>query len=136
MSKKAIVHCRHKDAIRYPHNNARICILRTDPSLPTSDRDRVGTYFPTPPKDYPDRCCLCETSTLKVHALSLHISATFTRFLQMITLRLCLLQQTHQTEPSLICDFCPSDQRFAFHFLRIPPRDEHPCGSAMYFLVI
>ena len=25
--------------------------------------------------------------------------------------------------PSLICDFCPSDQRFAYNFLQIPPHD-------------
>ena len=27
----------------------------------------------------------------------------------------------------LICDFCPSGQRFAFDCLQIPPRDGHPC---------
>ncbi len=35
--------------------------------------------------------------------------------------------------PSLICDFCPSDQRFAYSFLQIPPRDGHPCCSAIHF---
>ena len=36
---------------------------------------------------------------------------------------------------SLICDSCPSDQGFAYSFLQIPPRDGHPCCSAMYFVV-
>ena len=35
--------------------------------------------------------------------------------------------------PSLICDFCPSDRRFAYSFLQIPPHDRHPCCSAIYF---
>ena len=30
----------------------------------------------------------------------------------------------------LLCDFCSSGQCFAFDFLQIPPRDEHPCRSA------
>src|SRR5690606_13092509 len=30
----------------------------------------------------------------------------------------------------LVCDSCSSGQRFAFGFLQIPPRDEHPCRSA------
>src|SRR3989442_10739403 len=30
----------------------------------------------------------------------------------------------------LICDFCSSGQRFACGFLRIPPRDGHPCRPA------
>ncbi len=34
---------------------------------------------------------------------------------------------------SLICDFCPSDQRFAYSFLQIPPHDGHPCCSAIHF---
>ena len=37
------------------------------------------------------------------------------------------------TMPSLICDFCPSDQRFAYNFLQIPPHDGHPCCSAIHF---
>ena len=37
--------------------------------------------------------------------------------------------------PSLICGFCPSGQGFAYSFLQIPPRDGHPCCSAMYFVV-
>lgn len=39
---------------------------------------------------------------------------------------LCLLIQT----ACLICAFCSSDQRFAYSFLQIPPRDGHPCCSA------
>ena len=34
---------------------------------------------------------------------------------------------------SLICDFCSSDQRFAYSFLQILPRDRHPCCSVMHF---
>ena len=34
---------------------------------------------------------------------------------------------------SLICDFCPSDQRFAYSFLQIPSHDGHPCCSAIHF---
>ena len=34
---------------------------------------------------------------------------------------------------SLICDFCPSDQRFAYSFLQILPHDRHPCCSAIHF---
>ena len=37
--------------------------------------------------------------------------------------------------PSLICGSCPSGQGFAYSFLQIPPRDGHPCCSAMYFVV-
>ena len=37
--------------------------------------------------------------------------------------------------PSLICDFCPSGQGFAYSFLQIPPHDGHPCCSAMCFVV-
>ncbi len=36
-------------------------------------------------------------------------------------------------EASLICDFCPSDQGFAYSFLQIPPHDGHPCCSAIHF---
>jgi len=31
----------------------------------------------------------------------------------------------------LICDSCSSGQDFAFSFLQIPPRDGHPCCSAI-----
>ena len=34
---------------------------------------------------------------------------------------------------SLICDFCPSDQGFAYSFLQIPPHDGHPCCSTIHF---
>ena len=37
--------------------------------------------------------------------------------------------------PSLLCGSCSSGQRFAYSFLQIPPRDGHPCCSAMYFVV-
>ena len=32
-----------------------------------------------------------------------------------------------------LCDFCPSDRRFASTFLQIPPRDGHPWCSAIPF---
>ena len=56
-----------------------------------------------------------------------------TLLLQMVTLRLHPFRRTYQTEPSLICDFCPSSQRFAYSFLQISPHDEHPCCSAIHF---
>jgi len=31
----------------------------------------------------------------------------------------------------LICDSCSSGQDFAYSFLQIPPRDGHPCCSAI-----
>ncbi len=75
----------------------------------------------------------CETSTLKVHALSsmylphlLVLPATFG--LQRLLAALSVF-------PSLICGFCPSGQRFAYSFLQIPPHDGHPCCSAMCFVV-
>ena len=37
--------------------------------------------------------------------------------------------------PSLICGSCSSGQGFAYSFLQIPPRDGHPCCSAMCFVV-
>ena len=37
--------------------------------------------------------------------------------------------------PSLVCGFCSSGQGFAYNFLQIPPRDGHPCCSAMCFAV-
>ena len=39
---------------------------------------------------------------------------------------ICLLIQHER----LVCDFCPSGQRFACGFLQIPPRDGHPCRPA------
>ena len=51
----------------------------------------------------------------------------------MIVIRLCCFQPTYLSQPSLLCDFCPSDQRFAYSFLQIPPRDGHPCCSAIHF---
>ena len=51
----------------------------------------------------------------------------------MIVIRLRCLLPTYLSQPSLICDFCPSDQRFAYNFLQIPPHDGHPCCSAIHF---
>ena len=75
----------------------------------------------------------CETSTLKVHALSPHLPATFTGtssnfWASSLTADLPVF-------PSLICGSCSSGQGFAYSFLQIPPHDGHPCCSAMYFVV-
>ena len=75
----------------------------------------------------------CETSTLKVHALSPHLSAAFTPTSSNFWASLLLANLP--VFRSLICDSCPSDQGFAYSFLQIPPRDGHPCCSAMYFVV-
>jgi hypothetical protein len=75
----------------------------------------------------------CETSTLKVHALSPHPPATFTG----TSSNFWTLSSFADLSvfPSLICGSCPSGQGFAYSFLQIPPRDGHPCCSAMYFVV-
>ena len=75
----------------------------------------------------------CETSTLKVHALSSHLSATFTRTSSNFWTSSSFADLS--VFPSLICDLCPSNQEFAYSFLRIPPHDGHPCCSAIRFLV-
>ena len=75
----------------------------------------------------------CETSTLKVRALSPHLSATSTRTSGNFWTSSLLADLS--VFPSLICDFCPSDQGFAYSFLQIPPHDGHPCCSAIHFLV-
>ena len=77
---------------------------------------------------------LCETSQLKVRTLSpssiRHIYFVSTN---VITIRLCCILPTYLSKPSLICDFCPSDRGFAYNFLQISSRNEHPCCSAMHF---
>ncbi len=40
---------------------------------------------------------------------------------------------TYLSELSLICGFCPSDQRFAYSFFQILSHDKHPCCSAIHF---
>ena len=45
----------------------------------------------------------------------------------MVVIRLCCLSPAYLSKLSLICDFCPSDQGFAYSFLQIPPHDGHPC---------
>ena len=75
----------------------------------------------------------CETSTLKVRALSPHLSATSTRTSGNFWTSSLLADLS--VFPSLICDFCPSDQGFAYSFFQIPPHDGHPCCSAIHFLV-
>ena len=75
----------------------------------------------------------CETSTLKVHALSPHLPATFTGTSSNFWTSSLLADLS--VFPSLICGSCPSGQGFAYSFLQIPPHDGHPCCSAMYFVV-
>ena len=75
----------------------------------------------------------CETSTLKVHALSPHLPATFTGTSSNFWTSSLLADLS--VFPSLICGSCTSGQGFAYSFLQIPPRDGHPCCSAMYFVV-
>ena len=75
----------------------------------------------------------CETSTLKVHALSPHLPATFTGTSGNFWASSLLADLP--VFPSLICGSCSSGQGFAYSFLQIPPRDGHPCCSAMYFVV-
>ena len=70
-----------------------------------------------------------------MRVLSLHLPATFTLLLRQAALRLRPLWRTYQAEPGLICSFCTSDRRFAYSFFQIFPRREHPCCSAMCFLV-
>ena len=74
----------------------------------------------------------CETSTLKVHALSPHLPATFTGTSGNFWASSLLADLP--VFPSLICGSCSSGQGFAYSFLQIPPRDGHPCCSAMYFV--
>ena len=75
----------------------------------------------------------CETSTLKVLALSPHLPATSTGTSNNFwTSSICADLSVF---PSLICGSCPSGQGFAYSFLQIPPHDGHPCCSAMYFVV-
>ena len=74
----------------------------------------------------------CETSTLKVHALSPHLPATFTGTSGNFWTSSLLADLS--VFPSLICGSCSSGQGFAYSFLQIPPHDGHPCCSAMYFV--
>ena len=75
----------------------------------------------------------CETSTLKVRALFPHLPATSTGTSSNFwTSSLCADLSVF---PSLICGSCPSGQGFAYSFLQISPHDEHPCCSAVYFVV-
>ena len=75
----------------------------------------------------------CETSTLKVRALSPHLPATFTGTSSNFWTSSSFADLS--VFPSLICGSCSSGQGFAYSFLQIPPRDGHPCCSAMYFVV-
>ena len=50
-----------------------------------------------------------------------------------VVIRLRCSLPAYHSKPSLICDFCPSDQRFAYSFLQIPPHGRHPCCSAIHF---
>ena len=58
-----------------------------------------------------------------------HLRCSYER----VVIRLHCFWPAYLSEPRLICDFCPSDQRFACSFFQISPRDEHPCCSAIHF---
>ena len=75
----------------------------------------------------------CEISTHKVRALSLHVPAAFTHTSSNFWTSSYLADLS--VFLSLICDSCPSGQRFVYSFLQIPPRGGHPCCSAMRFVV-
>ena len=75
----------------------------------------------------------CEISTLKVRALSPHLSVAFTGTSSNFWASSLLADLP--VFPCLICDSCSSDQGFAYSFLQIPSHGGHPCCSAMYFVV-
>ena len=75
----------------------------------------------------------CEISPVKVRTLSLHVPAAFTRTSSNFWTSVSFA--TLSVFPSLLCGSCPSGQRFAYSFFQIPPRDGHPCCSAMCFVV-
>ena len=75
----------------------------------------------------------CETSALKVHALSPHLPATSTGTSSNFWTSSLLADLS--VFPSLICGSCPSGQGLAYSFLQIPSHGGHPCCSAMYFVV-
>ena len=75
----------------------------------------------------------CETSPLKVRALSPHPPAASTGTSSNFwASSLCADLPVF---PSLICSSCSSGRGFAYSFLQIPPRGGHPCCSAMCFVV-
>ena len=72
-----------------------------------------------------DNGTACETSTLKVRALSPHPPATFTGTSS--NFGTSSLYADLSIFPSLICGSYPSGQGFVYSFLQIPPHDGHPC---------
>ena len=67
----------------------------------------------------------CETSPVKVHSLSLHVPAAFTRTSSNFWTSVPFA--TLSVFPSLICGSCPSGQRSAYSFFQIPSHGGHPC---------
>ena len=61
------------------------------------------------------------------------LAADYSTSTNVVVIRLCCLSPAYLSKPSLICDFCPSDQGFAYSFLQIPPHDGYPCCSAIHF---
>ena len=61
------------------------------------------------------------------------LAADYSTSTNVVVIRLCCLSPAYLSKLSLICDFCPSDQGFAYSFLQIPPHDGHPCCSAIHF---
>ena len=68
-----------------------------------------------------------------MRSFSPYICHIYSAVTNVIVIRLHCFVPTYLSQPSLICDFCPSDQRFAYSFLQIPPHDVHPCCSAIHF---
>ena len=76
---------------------------------------------------------VCETSPIKVRALSPYLPATSTGTSGNFWTSSFLADLS--VFPSLICGSCSSGQGFAYSFLQIQPHDGHPCCSAMCFVV-
>ena len=66
-------------------------------------------------------------------SFSPYIRRIYSATTNVVVIRLRCFVPTYLSQPSLVCDFYPSDQRFAYSFLQIPPHDEHPCCSAIHF---
>lgn len=75
----------------------------------------------------------CETSPLKVRTLSPHLPATFTGTFGNFWDFSVSCHLIRISQPDMW--FLSVRPRFAYSFLRIPPRDGHPCCSAMCFVV-
>jgi hypothetical protein len=96
-----------------------LCLLCPLLTSATSSRRLSATLALGKVTDLPGYCAL--TFTLMPAAYMCSLSVQVSGFGH-----LCVLTQTAH----LLCDSCSSGQRFAYSFLRISPRGEHPCCSA------